>query len=130
MFLWLRRVVHQWTEDEPHLKRAAPIFDVPVAAALVLSFLVMGGRYAGAPGFVHAAVSILALLPTVVLLRRLLAPRLYVVLWALADVHGAGSGPRGDFHAADAGPLAVLLRDGGGGGSFPVSVAAAAAADR
>ena len=83
MFLWLRGVVHQWTEDEPHLKRAAPIFDVPIAAALVLSFLVMGGRYAGAPGFVHAAVSILALLPTVVLLRRLLAPRLYVVLWAL-----------------------------------------------
>ncbi len=83
IFLWLRRIVHQWTEDEPHLKRAAPIFDVPVAAALVLSFLLMGGHYAGTPSFVQAGISMLALVPTVVLLRRLLAPRLYVVLWAL-----------------------------------------------
>ncbi len=84
LFLWLRRVVHQWTSDEPHLKRAAPIFDVPVAASLVLSFVAMGGRYAGAPRFVHAGISALALLPTVVLLRKLLAPRLYFVLWSLA----------------------------------------------
>ena len=84
LFLWLRRVVHQWTEDEPHLKRAAPIFDVPVATALVLSFLVMGNHYTGAPSLVHAGVSALALLPTIVLLRRLLARRLHLVLWSLA----------------------------------------------
>ncbi len=84
LFLFLRRTVHRWTEDEPHLKRAAPIFDVPVATALVLSFLVMGGRYEGAPNLVHAGVSALALLPTIVLLRRLLARRLYLVLWSLA----------------------------------------------
>ncbi len=83
LFLFLRRIVHRWTEDEPHLKRAAPIFDVPVATALVLSFLVMGGRYEGAPDLIHAGVSVLALLPTIVLLRRLLARRLYLVLWSL-----------------------------------------------
>ncbi len=83
LLLFLRRTVHRWTEDEPHLKRAAPVFDVPGATALVLSFLVMGSRYRGAPNLIHASVSALALLPTIVLLRRLLAPRLYLVLWSL-----------------------------------------------
>ena len=83
VFLWLRRIVHRWTEDEPHLKRAAPVFEVPIATALVLSFLVMGSRYAGAPNLVHAGVSVLALLPTIVLLRRLLARRLSLVLSSL-----------------------------------------------
>ncbi len=83
LLLFLRRVVHRWTEDEPHLKRAAPVFDVPGATALLLSFLVMGRRYEGAPNLVHAAVSALVLLPTIVLLRRLLARRLYLVLWSL-----------------------------------------------
>ena len=83
LLLSLRRIVHRWTEDEPHLKRAAPVFNVPVATALVLSFLLMGRQYAGAPRLVHAAVSALALLPTVVLLRRLLARRRHVVLWSL-----------------------------------------------
>ncbi len=83
LFLWLRRLMHQWTEDEPHLKRAAPIFDVPVATALALSFLAMGGRYLGAPSLLRAAVAVAALLPTVVILRRLLARRLFPVLYGL-----------------------------------------------
>ena len=83
VFLYLRRLIHRWTEDEPHLKRAAPIFEVPVAAALAISFLVMGRRYIGAPSLLHAAVMIVALLPTVVILRKLLARRLYPMLYSL-----------------------------------------------
>ena len=83
VFLYLRRLIHLWTEEEPHLKRAAPIFDVPVAAALAISFLVMGGRYVGAPSLLRAGLSVGALLPTVIILRKLLARRLYLVLYSL-----------------------------------------------
>lgn len=83
LFLWLRRLIHQWTEDEPHLKRAAPIFEVPVAAALAGSFLAVGNRYAGAPGLLQAIFAAAALLPTVVILHRLLSRRLFLVLYSL-----------------------------------------------
>ena len=82
-FLYLRRLIHRWTEDEPHLKRAAPIFDVPIAAALAISFLVMGGRYADAPSLLQSALAVAALLPTVIILRRVLARRLYLMLYSL-----------------------------------------------
>ena len=83
VFTYLRRLIHRWTEDEPHLKRAAPIFDVPVAAALAISFLAMGDQYAAAPSLVRGALTVGALLPTVIILRRVLAARLYPVLYAL-----------------------------------------------
>ncbi len=84
LFLWLRRLIHRWTEDEPHLQRAAPIFDVPLATALAISFLVMGGRQVDAPDLLQAGFAAAALLPTVVILRRVLARRLFPVLYALA----------------------------------------------
>ena len=83
VFLFLRRLIHRWTEDEPHLKRAAPIFDVPVAAALAISFVAMGGHYVGAPSLLRAGLAAAALLPTVIILRKVLARRLYLVLYSL-----------------------------------------------
>jgi hypothetical protein len=29
---WLRRGIHKWTEEEPSLRRAAPVFDLPVSS--------------------------------------------------------------------------------------------------
>jgi hypothetical protein len=46
---WLRRAVHKWTEEEPSLRRAAPVFDSPVSTAMTLSFLIMGSIYSMAP---------------------------------------------------------------------------------
>ena len=83
VMLWLRHGLHAWTEEEPHLKRAAPIFRVPIATALALSFLVKGTMYAGAPSLFRALSGAAALLPTVVILRRLLDRRLYFILYAL-----------------------------------------------
>ena len=37
---WLRRGVHKWTKEEPSLQRAAPVFDLPVSTAIMLSFLI------------------------------------------------------------------------------------------
>ncbi len=83
LLLWLRRGLHKWTEEEPHLKRAAPVFEVPVATALVLSFLVKGPLYANAPGGFKTVLGAVLLLPMAVLLRRLLDPRLHSALYCL-----------------------------------------------
>lgn len=83
LLFWLRRGLHKWTEEEPHLKRAAPIFEVPIATALALSFVVKGTIYDGAPTLFRALSGAIALLPTIVILRRLLDPRLYTVLYSL-----------------------------------------------
>ena len=83
ILLWLRGGLHTWTEEEPHLKRAAPVFEVPIATALALSFLVKGTMYAGAPTLFRALSGATALLPTVFILRRLLDRRLYIILYAL-----------------------------------------------
>jgi hypothetical protein len=42
---WLRRGVHKWTEEEPSLRRAAPVFDLPVSTAIALSFLITAPIY-------------------------------------------------------------------------------------
>jgi potassium-dependent mechanosensitive channel len=32
---WLRRGVEKWTEEEPSLRREAPVFDLPVSTAII-----------------------------------------------------------------------------------------------
>lgn len=88
LLVWLRRGLHRWTEEEPHLKRSAPIFELPIATALALSFVVKGPLYDGAPTLFWAIIGAVTLLPTIVILRRLLAPRLYTVLYSLVIFYG------------------------------------------
>lgn len=83
LLFWMRRGLHRWTEEEPHLQRAAPIFEAPLATALALSFLAKGSMYTGAPTLFRALTGAAALLPTIVILRRVLDPRLYTVLYSL-----------------------------------------------
>ena len=51
---WLRRGIHKWTEEEPSLRRAAPVFDLPVSTATALSFLITAPIYSLAPGLLQA----------------------------------------------------------------------------
>lgn len=83
LLFWLRGGLHKWTEEEPHLKRSAPIFEVPIATSLALSFIVKGTIYENSPSLFWALAGAIALLPTIVILRRLLDPRLYPVLYSL-----------------------------------------------
>ena len=83
LLFWLRRGLHQWTEEDPQISRSAPIFDVPIATAFALSFLVKGNIYAGAPPTFRALLGALLLLPMIVLLRRLTDPRLHSALYFL-----------------------------------------------
>jgi potassium-dependent mechanosensitive channel len=80
---WLGRGVRKLTEGEPNLRRAARVFDLPVSAAVTLSFLIAGPIYSLAPLLVRALLGAALLIPTALVLRRLLDRALYPIVNAL-----------------------------------------------
>jgi potassium-dependent mechanosensitive channel len=80
---WLRRGIHRWTEEEPSLRREAPVFDSPVSTAIVLSFLITGPIYSMAPLLFRAILGGALLIPTALILRRLIDRTLFPILNAL-----------------------------------------------
>src|SRR6516162_3129202 len=79
----LRRGVHKWTEEEPGLRRAAPVFDLPVSTAIALSFVIIAPVYSLAPGLLQAILGAAVLIPTALVLRRLIDRTLFPILNAL-----------------------------------------------
>ena len=85
---WFVRGVRKWSEREPNLRGVAPVFDLPVSTALVLSCLL--GRwslYPQAPRLLLAIIGAFALIPTVLILRRLLERNLFPILNALVIMY-------------------------------------------
>ena len=80
---WLRRGIHKWTQEEPNLRRAAPVFDVPISAAITLSFLITGSVYSLAPFLLRAILGGTLLIPTALILRRLVDRTLFPIVNAL-----------------------------------------------
>ena len=80
---WLRRGIHKWTQEEPNLRRAAPVFDLPVSTAITLSFLITGSIYALAPFLLRAILGATLLIPTALILRRLVDRTLFPIVNAL-----------------------------------------------
>jgi small-conductance mechanosensitive channel len=80
---WLRRGVHKWTEREPSLRRAAAVFDVPVSTAITLSFLITARIYSLAPFLLRAILGGAVLIPTALILRRLMDRTLFPIINAL-----------------------------------------------
>jgi potassium-dependent mechanosensitive channel len=80
---WLRRGVHKWTEAEPSLRRAVPVFDAPFSTAILLSSLITTPVYALAPFVLRAIFGAALLIPTALILRRLLDRTLFPILNAL-----------------------------------------------
>jgi potassium efflux system protein len=80
---WLRRGVHKWTEQEPSLRRAAPVFDLPVSTAITLSFLITGSIYSMAPFLFRAMLWGVFLISITLILRRLIDRAFYPMLNAL-----------------------------------------------
>ena len=69
---WMRRRIRKLTEEKPDLHRALQILDLPVSTAFALSILIIPSIYAQAPRLIQALMGIVMLIPTVVILRRLL----------------------------------------------------------
>jgi potassium-dependent mechanosensitive channel len=80
---WMRRRIEKLAEGNPALQRAVPIVALPVSTAFVLCSFISPTVYPLAPSLVQALILLIALVPTVVLLRRLLEPHLYPILNAL-----------------------------------------------
>jgi potassium-dependent mechanosensitive channel len=87
---WMRRRIRKLAEEKPDLQRAVPILDLPVSTAFVLSFLISPSIYPQAPRFIQAILGTVALIPTIVILRRLLERNLYPILNALVIMYFVG----------------------------------------
>jgi small-conductance mechanosensitive channel len=86
----VRRRMRKVTEEKPDLQRAVPILDLPVSMAFVLSLLIVAPIYPQAPRFIQAIMGTAALIPTVLILRKLLQPNSYPILSALVVMYFVG----------------------------------------
>ena len=81
---WARRGMREWVKEDPTLQRSVPVFDMPIAAAIALSMLFIPVIYPSTmPRLLRAIFGVSALLPAVILLRRLLDRRTFPLLYAL-----------------------------------------------
>ena len=84
---WMRRRVSKLAKEKPDLQRALPILDLPVSTAFVLSILISPFIYPQAPRFIQAILETAALIPAVVILRRLLRRSSAPILGALVIMY-------------------------------------------
>ena len=77
---WIRRRVQKWSEKEPGLGDSTRVFASPVATALVLSLLLTASMFPRAPRLLWAIIEAAALVPTVIILRRLIDRRWFAAL--------------------------------------------------
>ena len=82
-----RRRVRSWIEKEPLLKPAAVVFELPFASALLLTLIASNGIYPEAPKMLRAILGAAALVPTVIILRRLIERDLFPILNALVVLY-------------------------------------------
>ena len=79
----IKRQAARWTADDAALDRANRVLQLPLATAGVLTFLVARPLFQAAPRIFWAALAAVALIPIVILLRRLLDRHLFPILNAL-----------------------------------------------
>ena len=80
---FLRRRAHPWIEKEPELKKAAIIFYLPISTALILAILVSSWIYPQTPQILSAIFGAIALVPTIIILRKLVERPIYPLLYSL-----------------------------------------------
>lgn len=84
---WMRRRMRKLAKEKPDLQRSVPILDLPVSTAFVFSILISPSIYPQAPRLFHAILETVALIPAVVILRRLLDRNLAPILNALVIMY-------------------------------------------
>jgi potassium-dependent mechanosensitive channel len=82
-FYWARRRMRSRVTGDPGPADRALVFDMPIAAALMLSFLSSRWIYPQAPRLLWVILGAVALLPSIIILRRLFERDLYPILYAL-----------------------------------------------
>jgi len=84
---WARRGIRRWVEEDPSLQRAVPLFEMPIAVSIALSMLFTPFIYPEAPRLLRLIVGLAGLIPTAILLRRLIDRILYPFLDALVALY-------------------------------------------
>lgn len=80
---WAAQRVCFWVEHEESLQRTAQAFTTPLATGLLLTLLAEQLIYPNPPAIFEALLGGVALVPAVLVLRRILEPSFHVVLYSL-----------------------------------------------
>lgn len=88
---WMRRRIRKLSEANPALERAVPILDLPISTAFVLSALLIPTVYLQAPRWIQVILGATALIPTILILRRLIHRDLFPILYALIGLFLVGN---------------------------------------
>jgi small-conductance mechanosensitive channel len=83
LFFGVRRRFESLVEQEPGLRRVAAVVEHPLASALILALMLTPWLYPQAPRLLWAISGIAMLVPTIVVLRRLVATYLRAPLYAV-----------------------------------------------
>jgi potassium efflux system protein len=81
-FYWIRNMIRSHAREEAALHHAARVFDVPLATALLLALMATHRLYPQAPPLLLAVVGAAALVPAIIIIRRLIEPALFPLLYA------------------------------------------------
>jgi potassium-dependent mechanosensitive channel len=87
---WMRRRIRSLAEEKPDLQRALPILDLPVSTAFALSMLLVPLIYDQAPRLIIAIMGAVTIIPTALVLRRLLDRHSYPILNAIVIMYFVG----------------------------------------
>jgi potassium efflux system protein len=87
---WMRRRIRNLAEEKPDLERALPILDLPISTAFALSMLLVPFLYDQAPRLIIAIMGAVTIIPTVLVLRRLLDRHSYPILNAIVVMYFVG----------------------------------------
>ena len=87
---WMRRRIRKLAEEKPELERALPILDLPVSTAFALSMLLVPLIYDQAPRLIIAIMGAVTIVPTALVLRRLLDRHSYPILNAIVIMYFVG----------------------------------------
>ena len=87
---WMRRRIRKLAEEKPDMQLALPILDLPVSTAFALSMLIVPLIYAQAPRLIIAIMGAVTVIPTALVLRRLLVRNSYPILNAIVIMYFVG----------------------------------------
>lgn len=83
VLIFLRRAANPWVEKEPELKQAAIIFYLPVSTAIILAIFITRWIYPLSPQLLQAIFGAIVLIPTVIIVRKLVERPIYPILYSL-----------------------------------------------
>jgi len=81
-FYWVRSVTREQAGQEAAFRHAAHVFDIPFVNALLLGLVATIWLYPAAPRLMLAVAGAVALIPAIILIRRLIEPALFPLLYA------------------------------------------------